>query len=170
MKNNNRYITLGKKGVFNKKLINFDLKNNLINKPRSAFWASPLWKDRAYLSDWHRFCIEENFYVGAYDFGFTFSLKEEAKIYVIDDVQDLEFLVNIYPLDKSLRFESKFFKFIDFEAVAVTYDGILLTEKGEMETRLSSTCNLYGWDVESLVLFNADVIDESSIEYIENLK
>lgn len=47
--------------------------------------------------------------------------------------------------------------FLDYEKLAEVYDGMLLTEKGETTTRYSPI-SLYGWDCESIVLFNLDCI------------
>ena len=51
-------------------------------------------------------------------------------------------------------------KFPDFEKVALEFDAIHLTTRGMMETRFTpfETPDLYGWDCESVLVLNRDVI------------
>lgn len=53
-----------------------------------------------------------------------------------------------------------------FKDISDHYDGILLTAAGQEATRFSTDGNLYGWDVESLLLFNAECINKESIDFI----
>lgn len=115
-------------------------------KPNGGLWASPVeskwgWKDWCDSEDF-RECITY----------FDFSLKPGASVYVIDSYQDLEKFKYINP-----GFH-EFLCSIDFESAKTEYDAILLTDKGEQETRLSQPLSLYGWDCESLLVLNKDVI------------
>jgi len=48
---------------------------------------------------------------------------------------------------------------IDFESLANHYDAMWLTETGEISTRLlCQDRNLYGWDCESVLIFNKECI------------
>lgn len=51
---------------------------------------------------------------------------------------------------------------IDFEKMAEDYDAFWLTENGQAETRFSRPFSLYGWDVETVLVFRADVLTQIS--------
>jgi len=42
---------------------------------------------------------------------------------------------------------------MDWEEIAKHYDGVMLTEAGQVHTRYSRPLSLYGWDCESTVWF-----------------
>ena len=81
---------------------------------------------------------------------FKFKLKDESKVYVIDSLLDL------VKCPMTLEIVSDEFS-INFEKMAQKYDAIFLTEKGEAETRHSKP-TLYGWDCESIIIMNKDII------------
>ena len=47
---------------------------------------------------------------------------------------------------------------IDFKEASKTWDAIFLTEKGQRETRFTHPKNLYGWDCESVLILNSNII------------
>jgi len=82
------WITYGLGTSFNKDLFtppDYNWMNTVFtNKPKGGLWASPVdskwgWKD---------WCERENF--GKLDSSFMFKLKPNAKIYVVDDLNDLK--------------------------------------------------------------------------------
>lgn len=81
-------------------------------------------------------------------------MKENAKIFVIDGYKDLLLLLEKYELKNEM---SNFLTSLDFESIAKDYDAIKLTESGERETRFSVP-SLYGWDIESMLIMNYDII------------
>jgi hypothetical protein len=121
------------------------VKNDSWVKPKreGGLWTSPIdskwgWKD---WNDCEQFrdCDERN--------SFTVCLKSNAKIYVIDSLEDLK--------NSPLR-EGYSKRVLDFEVIAQSYDAIWLTEKGQNETHLSYPIDLYGWDCETVLILNPD--------------
>jgi len=127
--------------------------------PPSGLWTSPLnsgwgWKEWNEVED-YREC-KENFVV---------ELSESARIFKIDCEADL---ANI-PIVEVLEIEGVKFNIpalrswgIDFEKLAEDYDAFWLTERGQSETRFSRPFSLYGWYVESVLVFRADVLTQIS--------
>lgn len=70
---------------------------------------------------------------------------------VIDSYKDLEEkMVNTHLIRTVLTGVSE----VDFEAMSLCYDGMWLTMNGQKETRFVHPFHLYGWDVETVLLFN----------------
>ena len=113
-------------------------------KPFGGLWASRIdaeygWKE---LNDREHFkkCEKEN--------SFTFYLSDDARILTInsmDDLEDLPHLENDF-----------FFGTLDFEKLLNSYDAI--------EVNISSDRRLYwylyGWDCDSILVMNPEVIQE----------
>jgi hypothetical protein len=110
-------------------------------KPKYGLWASPIdskwgWKDWGEVENYG-------------NFNSHFIFNYEGNILIIDSLNDL----------LRLPFYSYcFLKYPDFEKLSKKYDAILLTVKGEKETRYTSPKNLYGWDCESICIFNPNGI------------
>jgi len=113
-------------------------KGGYFNKPFGGFWSSPVNSNYG----WKHFCKDHNF--GDLTVSFEFELKEDTKILTIDSLYDLKQICSQF-ID------------IDFASILEDYDAIYLTEKGFKETHLS-TPNLYGWDCETLLVLNKNVI------------
>ena len=86
-------------------------------------------------------------------------VKKDARILTIDSLEDLIKLCDDYP-GKVIDF-LKTYRFIDWEKVSKNYDGVYLTEKGQMATRWSQP-SLYGWDCESTLWFR-DVFEKARL-------
>lgn len=84
---------------------------------------------------------------------FKIQLKDDCKILIINEYNDINKIPIIIEKDSSI-----IFKKYDFETLSKTYDCIWLTEKGECETHFLPYPNfsndLYGWDCESLLIMN----------------
>lgn len=134
------------------------IKNRtFFNKPRGGLWASPLHSKKS----WREWCLEENFNISDLDKYCMFRLKKDSKIYTITNGNDLE------SCPKTIKYEitpTHINKFIDFEGLRkMGYDGIFASAIGVCITSAPSyyayeSMDLYGWDVESLLLFNYDCI------------
>jgi hypothetical protein len=119
------------------------VKNDSWVKPKrgGGLWTSPIdskwgWKDWNNDSDFRDCDVKKSF---------TVCLKSDAKIFVIDSLDDLK---------KSPLIDGCFARVLDFELIAQNYDAIWLTEKGQNETHLSYPIDLYGWDCETVLVLN----------------
>lgn len=135
------------------------IQNGSFIKPKGGLWLSPYTKDNEYTSQWHYFLTNEMDINTKGMKGTIVRIKENARILVIDSLDDLKKIFEKYELPLDV---STFFRVLDFEKLAKDYDAILLTEKGQWLTRLSQP-NLYGWDIESMLVMNFDIIEEDLI-------
>lgn len=130
-------------------------------KPSGGMWASPL-KAKFGWKDW---CLREQFHTGSLEQYFTFTLKEDAKIIHIYSIKDLKQL----PKQKYNDL-SEIYEMLDFEVLAKDYDGIELHLSEEKHvSRDISKClyfRLYGWDCDSILLFNSDCIILDNIHQV----
>jgi len=128
------------------------VKNRMHIKPKGGLWASPINSEFG----WKDWCKIESFGDLSYSFEFLF----EGNVFVVDSLKDIESIpwieLNYYPVIKS-----PFTKFPDFEKILLLgYDAVLLTRKGEQETRFSEPVCLYGWDCESVLIMNPSGISK----------
>lgn len=139
----NQYIHYGHK-TFDKTHF-YPIKNiKGFTKPAGGLWASKInapygWK-AWYDNNNYGECIEDN------SFKFTFSAN--ARILRINNCKELE---NLPKVDSIFNLSS--WIFLDFEKLALYYDAI--------EINISSDSNLYclyGWDCDSLLIMNPDII------------
>lgn len=128
---------------------------NWFNKPKGGIWASPVdskwgWKD---------WCIEEQFRDCEESNSFRFTLSEDCKLFVIDSFDDLMKMPFIKMGPRLNLLIPDFEKFM----IADGIDAIHLTEKGLWKTRLT-TPGLYGWDCESVLIMNHEVIQLNKVK------
>lgn len=140
------------------------------NKPIFGLWASPVDSEWG----WRNFCMRERFNIEKLRDKFLFKLSPGSRIYVIDSAEDLD-AVSVSGLDDIG------YKTIDFRKLLDEgYDGLYVTEDAvglydDPQTRLRG---LSLWDVESICVFNKDVIipvdddslfpDDSELESLES--
>jgi hypothetical protein len=145
---------------FNKDAMTEPKEDSFRNKFTGGLWACPIDS----VEGWKEWCEHEDFHTGNNQF--TFKLKPEAKIYEIDNAEDL-IRVSTLLNNKSGR------KRISLEYLRSNgYDGIYATENAVMGLRYYERENrdiedLYNWDVESLFIFNPDVIIPISNERVQ---
>lgn len=130
------------------------IKNKFFIKPDGGLWASPLnarygWKDWNEDSGF-RLCDENNC--------FKFKLKDTAKVLEINSCVDLWVLPQnpiIPEYWKRNSINDKYY--IDFEQLIKDgYDAILVNLSNDSDLYWT----LYGWDCDSLLVFNKEVIEE----------
>lgn len=137
------------------------------NKPQGGIWASPLNSNHS----WRRFCLDENFNIGTLKKHILFKINSNSKIYIINSYLDLIKLKKYFIFNVDRIFNEIM---IDYEKMMKDgYDGIYLTEDGEHDTRFSpygrygydcsmnGKLDLYGWDCESIVIFNKSIIKQA---------
>lgn len=125
----------------------------VINKPHGGLWASPVNSEFGWI-DW---CKSEYFDTDLSK-SFTFKLKENSRILVVDDKIDISDIPTV-----SIGFDWSMMKSIDFEQLSKQYDAIFLPEESlNLEICSCFTTpdeiNFYGWDCESLLVLNQSCI------------
>lgn len=124
-------------------------------KPQGGLWASPL-SDPAQPHSgtaWTQWCWQADYAVPEDgDIVTLLAPAPRAVFAVVDCLADLVAMCRQWPLGIGHpRFAEAVGPLIDFEAAALSIDGIFLTEAGQRRTRLTKP-HLYGWDV-ATVLF-----------------
>lgn len=132
----------------NFKLRKFQARNaqwqGLCNKPNGALWTSPVNSEWG----WRHWCEAESFGIKPYRVEFT--LHNDSNIYLVDSVEECNDLPWFQPLSNF-----NFILALDVDQLIDRgYDGLWLTRKGEMDTRFSQPMTMYGWDCETICLFN----------------
>ena len=156
-----KYITFGMLELSKDKFK--EVRNReMFCKPWGGLWSSPYISNEKYISDWHRWCINNDFRVDKLSDAVLFNIEDGANIYTIDTLEDLTYLLEYFSQED--RFGLNNFldsRVLDYERLHkdLGLDGIYLTKNGEAETRWSNP-TLYGWDVESLLIFNFDIIKD----------
>lgn len=113
-------------------------------KPDGGLWASP--EGSPY--DWEQWVIENNF---VYDLNswFMFELKQNAKVLEITNSKQLKELPKC-EIDLQYIWIA-----LDFEKLANEYDAMLVMISSDSQLYW----DLYGWDCDTLLVFNPDVIN-----------
>lgn len=164
----------------------------ILNKPEGGLWASPCFNDEeGYKSDWHRF-ISENKFMNERRHGATFQLKEKARILEIVEIKDVEELVQSYAFDchKDFRLLTAKESFDDYlsspsEGETPSLSQIFSALEHSIKQRVeinweqffedydaiyvdsffSGKACFMGWDVDTLLIGNKEIIEPTSIEY-----
>ena len=134
------------------------------NKPHGGLWSCPT-KDVEI--DWKSWSKSNEFALDKLKEHFDFKLKNDAKILKIRDIKDLEKLprVSNERIKDLLEFD-RMNSDIDFEKLAEEYDGMLVymyrSKDLDIKERFFDGIyyKLYGWDVDTLLVFNPDIIEE----------
>ena len=116
----------------------------------SGLWASPM--DSKY--GWKQWCTQENFQTERLNSSFRFILKDNAKVAHVRNLTDLHRL-------PEREDAANMCYNIDFEALAKEYDAIEVHLTEDVSGELYYY--LYGWDCDSILILNPDVVEE--IEY-----
>lgn len=142
--NRTEYIHYGHKH-FDKDLFK-EIKNIIFVKPEGGLWAS----DVNSKNGWKEWTEAENYRTDTYrdDNYFKFKLKDNAKVLTLKTKDDLKRLPkNKVPTFPIMR------EWLDFEKLAKHYDAIeVFIEKLYWD--------LYGWDCDSLLVLNKEVVEE----------
>lgn len=125
---------------------------------RDLLWTSPVDAKEG----WYEWCQTEEFDSGIKGHQhWQLTLGDAANLLVIDEYEDLEPIIKEFPcscgecIEYAYQGLNSIMTFpVDFPAVAEKYDGIHLTAEGQWATRLTRPRSLYGWDCETVVLFN----------------
>lgn len=147
-----KFVHYGKYDKISKEKFN-PVENRDWIKPIGCLWASPIDCDYGWVNFYDDELRDDDSNNERMNYRIEFTLKEETKIYIIDSFKDYIRLYENYGKNINACLNT-----LDFESISKEYDGILLTDNGQYETRFSNP-SLYGWDVATLLLFNIDCID-----------
>ncbi|MEG1502261.1 MAG: hypothetical protein RR370_02620 [Synergistaceae bacterium] len=162
-----KYICMGKE--VDVKKVEPIANREMFCKPQGGLWLSPYIEKGEYLSDWHEWCEAESFIDYNGETCSIITLKKDANIFTINSHQDVLRLVLKHEYKSKLTEQMGIFRnkrYIDFESVSKNYDAILLTRKGESDTRWRTSdgeVSLYGWDVASLLILNANCVKDVEV-------
>ena len=130
----------------------FELVKNRLDasKPTGGLWASRIDSPNG----WKDWCESNEFGTEKLTTSFMFTLKEDAKVLIITNTKQLEQL----PKMKNPLPIPTMWSMIDYEALATEYDALELLISEDYELYFS----LYGWDCDSIVIMNPEVIIQES--------
>ena len=130
----------------------FELVKNRLDasKPKGGLWASRIDSPNG----WKDWCESNEFGTEKLTTSFMFTLKEDAKVLIITNTKQLEQL----PKMKNPLPIPTMWSMIDYEALATEYDALELLRSEDYELYFS----LYGWDCDSIVIMNPEVIIQES--------
>ena len=121
-----------------------------------GFWGSPV--DTEY--SWHDWCLGEDFRTETLDTHFTFTLTEDARVLTVKSIKDLP--------TECIRYEEidvhHLRPRISFNYLKRYYDALEIDHSEHYcELHGFSNCSglwFYSWDVDSILIWNPDVIVE----------
>ena len=122
----------------------------LLNKPSKGFWGSPINSKNS----WRDFCLSEDFRVSSLNKYFVFALKKSARVLKVMNTTDMLYLYRKYGMrgDHGRQY-------LDWKRITKSYDAmVLMIPTNNFD--LLCDLNLTSWDVDSVVVFNPDVIVE----------
>ncbi len=149
-----------------------------INKPQGGFWGSPINSNNS----WGEWCDKEFFHTDNLDKHVLFKIKKNAKIYVIDNEEDLNkiskqeepkdeintimkrFKVSYEEARRAIMntsfYEKNYKQIMDFNYLYNNFDGIFVTDNAVSTLKQDNNSDrLYWWDVESICVFNPNAIE-----------
>ena len=130
------------------------VNRQFFTKPRGGLWASRKDGDMT----WKDWCESEEFHLDRLNMSFEFTLKDDARILTLSDPEQLLDLPKTPYLDP-VRWPCECLSvYLDFEKLKEQYDAIELT----------NICgfywSLYGWDCNSILIMNPDIVEVVSNE------
>lgn len=120
-------------------------------KPRSGgLWASPVDAEWG----WKQWCSSEDFETERLVSSFTFTLSPEARVCHVRTINDLR------KLPKRQHMINSMYYLIDFEKAMQEYDAIELHLSEDIGDSWEGSLyfKLYGWDCDSILIMNPEVI------------
>ena len=118
-------------------------------KPKGGLWASDVEAEYG----WKDWCKAEEFRDCKEDDSFSFVLSDNAKVLYINSVDDLKTLPKA---DDKFGMNFSSWILLDFEKLAETYDAVEVSISSDFDLYYQ----LYGWDCDSIVIMNPDIVVE----------
>ncbi len=141
------------------KEINFPFqRGGALGKPENVLWTSTHTPKKKYKSDWDRH-VKQEMPSRQTKESVMVRPKKDAKIYKIDNLDDLNKLYEQYPVNDKSNIPS-----VDWKKASKDLDAVQLTGPGQIRTRSPEIgdkikpkhrgLDLYTWDAESTAWFN----------------
>lgn len=129
----------------------YNIKNLFRYKPSGWLWWSPLnskfW--------WKEFCIKNNFNTATLDNCFNFKIQETSNIYIIDNLDDIQYLKNNFLLTNEFDLE-----LLDYENLAREYDWLFFSYNANKLVKNRKYIDMFNfYDCESILIFNKHIIN-----------
>ena len=131
-----------------KEKIDLRLDNYYLNKPPYGLWGSPV---NAEFS-WRDWCEGEEFHLDSLNSHFIFSVKDAAKILTVKKDKDIWKYLKHYP--------KMYSSYLDFNVIMREYDGMELIHADNYWELHTKPGRFNTWDVDSVVIWNPNVIVE----------
>lgn len=119
-----------------------------LNKPMGGLWASPVTADYGW-SSWNNDNEFEQYNDDEY---FVFRLTDNAKILNITNNEEVQEVLDKYAREETEIMSIMEKKFVDYEKLVRDYDAVNFVENSDTHWPF------YGWDCDTLLVMNADVI------------
>ena len=135
------------------------------NKPFGGLWSSPT---EDVDIGWKEWCVGNEFNLDKLNTYFDFRIKDNSKILEIKDIKDLDKLPKV-KLDEEVKeiiTSTNMNADIDFEELSKEYDGIQVWMYRSKDINSTERLfdgiyyRMYGWDVDTLLVFNPNIIEE----------
>jgi len=143
-----KYIHYGH-DKFDKNLFKEIKNREVFVKPSGGLWAS----NNNYEISWKKWCINEGFKTDSLKLFFEFKLSQNSKILIIDNADKLYKLPKIKMTNSPIL--GSYNVYLDFEELKKDYDAIEVFISKDHD-RLY--WDLYGWDCDSILIMNKDII------------
>lgn len=129
------------------------------NKPLGGLWASPTIDKDVSWEDW---CRDNEFRLELLEKSFKFKIRKDSNVLVVKSTSDVESLPRIKEYNSPLGIKPIMNEDIDFEEIAKHYDAMMVyMYRNEDENCWLNSIyqQLYGWDVDTLLVFNPEIIE-----------
>jgi len=131
------------------------IQNDLFVKPNGGLWASPIGAKNG----WKEWCEAENFKDCESSNSFRFSLSDNANVLHLRCTEDLKRLP-LNPKAIGYALISKYW--LDFEQIlnsGIDAIEVHISEDNGDDWHDSLYYNLYGWDCDSILIMNKDIVE-----------
>lgn len=122
----------------------------------TCLWASPIDDP----DGWHDWCEANRFRLDRLSKSFKFKLKKGSRVLEVITLDDLTNFLHTFCDQDELKHP-----IVDFESIAQFYDALFVkiyTDDCE-DFQQQAYWQLYGWDVDSLLIFNPDIVEEINL-------
>lgn len=142
----------------------------------TGLWTSTWTPNRSFACDWMRFCMMEDFNVASWRYGHVYAVREGLRIVEIDSLEDLHAVLNVYGeadeialrmLREGAIGSRQLRLYPNWEKMAMHFDAVHLTERGQWATRLTHPHSLYGWDSESTLWLR---LNRNTLKFVKKIR